>query len=52
MSDIEKLFNEKLNIKDNLRVIIKDLIKPYNNLKHHRKYGECFIQINPNERYS
>jgi len=42
---LEDLFYNKLALENNMKEIIKNHIKPFNNLKDYIKYGDIFLKL-------
>ena len=42
---LDDLFNNELNLNNNLREIVKKIYYPFDNLQDHIKYGDMFIKI-------
>lgn len=43
------LFNNKLNIENNLKEYLKKIYHPFDNFEDYRKYGDMFIKLKLND---
>jgi len=49
MSELEDLLLNKLNLDNDIKGIVKNIMHPFDNMKDYIKYGDMFIKLERNE---